>query len=109
MTAHFAPPAAIDLLALAVDHVRPMLLEGTTKQRIRVLWAAAKNARDLGASDVVFDSFMALAVEVGMIDARGRWTGDDVRTTERRYGAQDVSHAIVWALCNRNPFEGPQQ
>ena len=70
---------ALDLLAQAIGRARPLLLTGTTKQRFHLLWAAVKTARDLGASDVVHDAFMALAVEVGMIDAR------------------NISHVIVWA------------
>src|SRR5262249_45447928 len=69
-------------LAPAVEQVRPMIADCTRpiKERIRLLWAAAKAAaRDLGSPDAVFDAFMALAAEVGLIDARGRWTGDGVR------------------------------
>jgi hypothetical protein len=80
----------------------------TTKQRIHLLWAAAKKSRDLGAYDVVSDAFMALAVETNLIDERGRWTGEDVRKSERRFGAEDVAHVVNWALRGMNPFEkGP--
>jgi hypothetical protein len=97
-----------DLLAHAIERVRPMLATGTTKERVHLLWAAAKAARDLGASDVVHDAFMALAVEVNLIDKNGRWTGDDVRESVRRYGREDVEHTIRWALRGWNPFEkGP--
>jgi hypothetical protein len=99
-----------DLLSQAVERARPMIADcsRTTNERIRFLWAAAKMARELGASDVVFDAFMALAVDAGLIDARGRWITDDVRESARRYGAEDIAHAIRWALRGWNPFEkGP--
>jgi len=99
---------SVDLLAQAIDRVRPMLVDGTTKQRIRVLWAAAKHARNLGASDVIHDAFTELAIETGLIDARGRWVGEDVREGLRRFGKDDVSHVIAWAMRGSNPFEeGP--
>ena len=102
-------PATVDLLEQAIASVRPMLLTGPTKARIRILWSAARSARHLGAADVVHYAFMTLAVEVGLIDARGRWLGDDVRETIRRHGRQDIAHVITWALRNKNPFEGPRQ
>jgi hypothetical protein len=99
-----------DLLGEAIADVRPLLTDQSrsTKERIRLLWAAAKRARKLGTSDVIHDAFMALATEVNLIDARGCWTGADVRETVRRYGAEDVTHTITWALRGWNPFEkGP--
>jgi hypothetical protein len=42
------------------------------------------------------------------INARGYWTGADVRESVRPYGAEDVAHVITWALRGWNPFEtGP--
>jgi hypothetical protein len=99
-----------DLLSEAIAELRPLLADGSrpTKERIRLLWAAAKNARTLAANDVPRETFMALAVEVNLIDARGFWTGQDVRQSVRRYGAEDVTHTITWALRGWNPFEkGP--
>jgi hypothetical protein len=97
-----------DLLADAIKHTRPLLLSGTTKERIRVLWSAAKAARELAADDVIASDFMALAIDVGLIDHNGRWTGQDVRESIRRHGAEDVAHVISWALRGWNPFEkGP--
>jgi hypothetical protein len=97
----------VDLLAQAIEHARPLVADRSrsTKQRIKLLWAAAKMARDLGAWDVVHDAFMQLAVEVHLIDSNGGWTGEDVRESVRRYGAEDVAHAIRWALRGWNPFE----
>jgi hypothetical protein len=107
MNAPFA--LSIDQLAQAIERVRQKLAESRpTKERTRILWAAAKKARDLGAADVVRAAFMQLAVEVNLIDQNGRWTGADVRESVRRHGAEDVSHAISWALRGWNPFEeGP--
>jgi hypothetical protein len=84
------PP--VDLLAQAIERTRALLADRTrpTKERVRILWSAAKRARDLGASDVVRDAFAALAVDVALI------------------GREDISHAIDWALRGWNPFEkGP--
>jgi hypothetical protein len=103
-------PLAVDLLAQEIECARSMLGDETrpTKERIRILWAAAKMARDLGAWDAVHDAFMQLAVEVNLIDRNGRWTGADVRESVRRYGREDVEHTIRWALRGWNPFEqGP--
>jgi hypothetical protein len=105
-------PQPVDLLAQAIERTRPLLADRTrpTKERIRVLWAAAKRARDLGAWDVVHDAFMQLAVEVHLIDSNGFWTGEDVRESVRRYGREDVEHTIRWALRGWNPFEeGPRE
>jgi hypothetical protein len=46
--------------------------------------------------------------EVKLIDSNGRWTGEDVRESVRRYGREDVANTIRWALRGWNPFEkGP--
>jgi hypothetical protein len=101
-----------DLLSEAIADVRPLLADGSTKERIRLLWAAAKNAGEFAATDVLQDAFLALAVQVGLIDARGCWTGPDRATAVaqhvRRHGAEDLAHVITWALRGWNPFEtGP--
>jgi hypothetical protein len=49
----------------------------------------------------VFKAFMALAIEVNLIDQRGFWTGNDIRDRVRRF----VSHVITWAMRGWNPFE----
>jgi hypothetical protein len=95
---------AIDLAREQIEAIPPP----TTKKRIHILWAAAKHARELDESKTIHDAFMALAVEVNLIDRRGYWTGENVRPSIRRYGREDVSHAITWALRGWNPFEkGP--
>lgn len=108
MTAHFQT-AAVDLLADAIEHTRPLLAESLpTKKRIRILWATAKQSRDLAASDVLHSAFMVLAIETALIDRRGFWIGNDVRESVRKFGAEDVAHVITWALRGWNPFEkGP--
>jgi hypothetical protein len=90
-----------------IGRVRPTLADqnAPTKARVRLLWGAANAARGLAASDVLRDAFMALAIEVRLIDRRGFWVPTDVRDTVRRHGAADIAHAIDWALKGRNPFE----
>ena len=105
-----APAPGRDLFAQTVEGARPLLADSSlpTKTRIRLLWATAKKARRFGAADVVFDAFTALAVETGLINKRGHWTGTDVRDYVRWHGAEDVAHVITWALRGWNPFEaGP--
>lgn len=100
-------PMAVNLLEQAIERARPLLSDRrkSTNQRVRILWAAAKRARDLGSSDVVHAAFGALAVQTNLIDSRGWWTGTDVRPSVRRYGLDDVDHVITWALRGWNPFE----
>jgi hypothetical protein len=106
------PTAAIagnhgnDLLSEAIADLRPLLADGSrsTKERIRLLWAAAKNASEFAAADIVRDTFMALAVEVNLINARGYWTASDVAEHVRRRGAEDLAHVIGWSLRALNPF-----
>jgi hypothetical protein len=100
-----AGAAAVDLLEQAIESVRPLLRDGLTKARVRILWAAARSARGLASEDVVIDAFLRLAVEVNLIDRRGYWTGDDVRPAIRRHGRQDISHVLRMAARDRNPFE----
>lgn len=103
-------PQAVDLLEQAIERVRPMLADDnkSTKERIRILWAAAKSARHLASSDIIRNAFAKLAIDVRLIDDTGYWTGSDVRKSVRRFGAEDVSHAINWAIRGWNPFEkGP--
>jgi hypothetical protein len=99
-----------DLLTQAIERVSPMLADAgkPTKERIHLLWAAAKAARDLASSDVVHETFVTLAITANLIDGKGRWTGADVAEHRRAFGAQDVEHVIRWALRRWNPFEtGP--
>jgi hypothetical protein len=94
-----------DLLAQAIESVRPLLLNGPTKIRIRLLWSAARSARKLAAEARIEHAFLQLAIEVGLINERGYWLGNDVRADIRRHGREDVVHVIRWALRDWNPFE----
>jgi hypothetical protein len=99
-----------DLLTQAIERVLPMLADAgrPTKERVCLLWAAAKTARDLGATDVVHAAFMTVAVDAGLIDEHGRWIGADIAEHRRNFGAQDIEHVIRWAVRGWNPFEqGP--
>jgi hypothetical protein len=100
-----ATPGA-DQLTLATDSVRETLADRSqpTKMRAHLLWAAAKAARDLGAADVVYNAFIALAVETNLINKHRQWTGIDICEHLRRYGAEDVAHVLGWAMRGRNPF-----
>ena len=103
-----APP---DLLTRATDLARERIeaeAPPATKKRVRILWAAAKQARGAAGDKAIHDAFMALAIQSGVIDRNGRWLGADVRESIRRFGREDVSHVITWALRGWNPFEkGP--
>jgi hypothetical protein len=102
-----SPPIAVDLLAAAIEKVRPLLTDKTksTKARVRILWASVMAARGLAASDRVHGAFGALSVQVGLINNRGWWVENDVRACYRRYGLEDVDHVIIWALRGLDPFD----
>ena len=108
-------PATIptaDALGQVVENARQQIADRTipTKTRVQLLWAYAKAARDLAASDVLQHEFMRLAIEAGLIANNGYWVPDDVRANARPYGREDVEHVICWALHGLNPFEkGPLQ
>jgi hypothetical protein len=86
-------PRAVSLLAEAIAKVRPMLERpNPAAARIRLLWAAAKHARDLAAQDIVVDEFTRLAVETGLAEQLGPHAGED------------VAHVLAWAVMGRNPF-----
>lgn len=79
----------------------------STKQRLQLLWNAAKYARDLDTAAVVGGAFMQLAAETKLFDKNGHF-GSDIREDRRRHGKADVRHVLVWALRGWNPFEtGP--
>jgi hypothetical protein len=83
-------PFERDLLAQAVERTRRMLADAPSNERVVVLWAAARAARHLGATDVVARAFVELAVEVNLID---------------RHGRADIEHIVAWAVRGLNPFE----
>jgi len=93
-----------------IYQLRPALADVKTpsKQRIRTLWASAKQARGLAEDKVVADAFMQLTADANLINRAGSWTGADVAEYRIRYGGGDVAHVISWALRGMNPFEkGP--
>lgn len=84
---------AVDLLASAIEQVRPHLNRTMPiGQRIRDLWAGVIAARDLAATDVIETEFLALARETGLARDLGR------------HAAEDLQHVIRWASLNQNPF-----
>lgn len=97
-----------DLLAATIEAARTrmeVIAAPGTKQKVHVLWAAAKHSRNLGEHEMVHGAFMALAIDTNLIDRRGYWISSDVRPSVRRHGAEDLAHAISWALRGSNPFE----
>jgi hypothetical protein len=104
------PP--IDVLSQVIENARQKIADDSVpvKARVQLLWAYAKAARDLAASDVLQDEFVRLAIETGLISESGRWLPDNVRASVRPYGREDIEHVIRWALHGLNPFEkGPLQ
>ena len=89
-----------------IAQIKPLLADSKPlQQRLRVLWAAAKQARHLGSRDEVFNAFRALAIEVKLINSQG-WCAAGVRDSERRFGPEDMAHIVKWALRGKNPFDG---
>ena len=83
----------IDILAEAISITRRRILaDGTTKERLRLLWAGAKHARTFGPADVVADRFIALARETGLRRALGR------------HADEDLQHVVGWACRGMNPW-----
>jgi hypothetical protein len=97
MSAPFAPPRAIDLLANAIEFTRQSL--DRTKplsERARIFWAAVVAGRDLGASDVVWGEFVVLAIDTGLLAHLGQVQPYAARAT--------VEHLVRWGMLSRNPF-----
>jgi hypothetical protein len=93
MSAPFAPPVAIDLLAQAIEYTRQSLVRTKPiNERVRIFWAAVVAARDFGASDVVRDEFLLLAADVGLFADLGP------------HADQTLEHLIRWGMFARNPF-----
>jgi hypothetical protein len=92
-------PHAIDELTQLIDQLRPRLERSLPiKTRIRVLWAAAKNARGLAAIDVLQADFLQLAHDTGLTADLGA------------HADQTLRHVLGWAARGMNPFEtGPLQ
>jgi hypothetical protein len=93
MNAPFTSRPADDPLTGAIAYVRPRLeCANRISEKVRILWAAVLAARDLGASDVIEDEFMRLALDVGL----GRDLG--------RHADETLRHVIRWGILDRNPF-----
>jgi hypothetical protein len=91
-----------DLLTQAVESVRLLLdRQQPLKVRVRLLWAAIKNARGCAASDVIESEFFHLARDAGLVTE----LDDPIR---RLSGEDTVGHVLSWGLRGLNPFEsGP--
>jgi hypothetical protein len=89
-----SPGQPIDLIARAANTVRPLLDPAyPIGERLRTLWAAVVAARDLGATDVVEETFLRLAREGGLYRDLGPRAEADLR------------HVIRWAMLDQNPFQ----
>ena len=87
---HFAPQT--DLLTEATMRVRAALDEAAPlPKRARIFWAGVAASRNLGASDVIAEDYLALAEECGLV---------------AELGAATVAHLIRWGLLDRYPFTG---
>lgn len=91
----FAPPVVIDLLGHAIAQTRRHL-SGSVKERVRIYWAAVVAARNLGASDVIRDAFMQLAIDSGLRADLMQCPPFTVDGT--------LEHLIRWGLLDRDPF-----
>jgi hypothetical protein len=86
-------PVSVDLLARAIEHVRPHLNPSLPiGERVRNFWAGVVASRDLAAADVIEAEFLPLARETGLYRDLG-W-----------HAEQDLRHVIHWAMINQNPF-----
>lgn len=93
MTIAVPPPPSTDLLARAVEDVRPHLNSTfPIGQRIRNFWAGVVVSRELAAADLVEAEFMRLAQETGLAPNLGRHADEDLR------------HVVRWAILNKEPF-----
>jgi len=92
---HF--PVAVDLLAQAIERVRPDLDRSIPlKKRTRCFWAAVVCSRTLGTADVLHAEFKRLADETGLLH--------DLHNSAPYAGAETVNHLIRWGLLEHDPF-----
>jgi hypothetical protein len=86
-------PPAVDLLARAIECVRPYLDRSLPIcLRVYAFWAGLRAARDRAAADVIEQEFLQLARDTGLTDDLGRT------------GKEDIAHLVRWGLLDRNPF-----
>ena len=93
-----------DLLSQAIATLRPMLdRKRPARDRVRILWAAVKNARSFAAAEILAAEFFRLADDCGLVA--------DLEDRRRRLsGEVTVRHVVDWGLRGFNPFEtGPLQ
>ena len=83
-------PQPVDLLEQAIAYVRPLLRDGPTKRVSAPCGPQRRTRAHLAADDVVHDAFMRLAVEVGLIDRRGYWTGTTCAPTSADTGGRTL-------------------
>jgi hypothetical protein len=82
-----------DLLTQVIDQLRPHLARNIpVSERIRTIWSVALESRKFGATDVIADEFLCIAVETGLIADLGR------------HGVEDVVHTVDWAMRGLDPF-----
>jgi hypothetical protein len=88
-----SPRPPTDVLARAIEHVRPHLDPALPiGERIRNFWAGVVASRELAASEMIEAKFLPLAHEVGLAGELGRHAEEDLR------------HVIRWAMLDQNPF-----
>jgi hypothetical protein len=84
---------------------RELLAQGTSKQRVRRLWAVAKFAAGSAGAKRLSETLLQLAADTNLINCDGQWTGADIAIHHRAYGREDLEHVIRWAARGWNPFE----
>ena len=90
-----SPGQPIDLIARAANTVRPLLDPAyPIGERLRTLWAAVVAARDLGATDVVEETFCGLP-------AKAVCTVILALVRRRTYGTLFVGPCLTRTLFNR--------
>ena len=57
---------------------RELVAQGTSKQRVRTLWAVAKFAARSAAADHLTETLLQLAVDTNLINSAGYWVGADI-------------------------------
>jgi hypothetical protein len=97
MTTPLAPPPGVDVLAQAIEYIRPQLDPARSiHERVRVFWAAVASARNLSASDVVHNEFLFLAIDAGL--------AADLSQHPPYAAEEALAHLIKCGLAARDPF-----
>ena len=91
-------PSACDLLAQAIEIVRPQLKRSKPlKERVEIFWAAIDAASDLATADVLRAEFLQLATDSGL-------AADLKQHADFAHSDQTLEHLLRWGLLGRNPF-----